>query len=332
MSLGLAFGGLACGAILGIEDATDRLDAADGSPDVIIPSDAPACASTCAMAPPLGWDGPFAVFEATGGPPSPTAPDCTGAFAKTIYDGTSSLVAPPASCTCECGAVTGATCIPPKVDFYSDTGCATKCSANQPTSAIACAPLTNGGCGADPKGITVGPTVASGGVCTKTDVTDKKPAAWETTFRLCAMPAPIIQRCDAGQVCVANPTLPQAPGTLCVARPGDAECPSGYAVKKSAYTSFKDDRACGTCTCGQPHDVTCSPYTGKFRDGPNCSAGNHPWASDSACYTGVKPSSVETSGSATEGVASGGACDRQTGGVPTGSATPAAPTTICCTN
>ncbi len=318
-----------CAAVLGIEDPIDLQADADAGDAGLSPDTAPStpCTKTCAGAPPAGWDGPFSYYEATGGPPAPAPADCGGEFTKTAYDGTSALIAPPPACTCQCGAATGATCSGPLVNYFSDATCMTSCGTkNQPlVTTPACTILGDSACSSTHA--TIGPPLPTGGSCPPMATSNVTPAAWSTTYRLCAVTTPPSGTCGADQVCVPSPSLPEKPNTLCIARPDDAQCPAAYPVKKTAYASFTDNRACSACTCAAPQGVTCATDTATMYTDLACTAGAKAFVTGTTTCLNI---GTVKSGNVSAAAASGGTCTA-VGGQPTGAATPTSPTTICCT-
>jgi hypothetical protein len=109
---------------------------------------------------------------------------------------------------------------------------------------------------------------------------------------------------------------------LCVFTIGDVACPGdGYTVKRTVYGGVTDSRACTPCSCGGATGVSCTAslqegcgQTGPVNDVPTTCGG----LSD--------PGSVMLLATL---VARGGTCGA-VGGVPTGSAVPSSPTTVCC--
>src|SRR5688572_21380403 len=68
---------------------------------------------------PDGWNGPFAVLDA--------AVDCPVALPNVTFERGAGIVAPPATCDCTCGAVTGGACAG-LLEATSGAVCGTDCS------------------------------------------------------------------------------------------------------------------------------------------------------------------------------------------------------------
>lgn len=99
-----------------------------------------------------------------------------------------------------------------------------------------------------------------------------------------------------------------------------------YTQALSYYTSVSDTRACSACGCGTPSGVACT-LKGHVGVGLTCTAAP-------AVVADIKPGCIDLNGVARYGfqvvaVATQGGCT-PSGGKPTGTATPAAPVTVCC--
>jgi hypothetical protein len=147
-------------------------------------------------------------------------------------------------------------------------------------------------------------------------------AGWGHSARACeSVIVPVQNGCTAGQVCAPAPAAPMEP-RLCVFMAGDVACPNvGYSVRRTVYGGVVDNRGCTPCSCGTPTGVSCAAtlqegcgQTGTVHDLPTVCGG----LSD--------PGSVTLLAAP---VASGGSCPAD-GGIPTGSAAPSSPTTVCC--
>jgi hypothetical protein len=129
----------------------------DGATDAMDAADAPSCA--CIPVVPAGFQGPVAFVEdeATDGGNAPSPPPCVAPYAYEAVNGFRNPIASAASCTCQCGSVTGAGCSAVTVQTFSDNTChnqcgsvlAATCKASQcaqaTQSAIASAPTPVGG-------------------------------------------------------------------------------------------------------------------------------------------------------------------------------------------
>lgn len=296
-------------------------DAGDGDGDVDGSTDgrtsdagaAPGCA--CADRAPSPWQGPVALWEGTGAPPS-----CPGAYGADVLDAFADPVAPPASCTCACDPPAGASCASSwSATLYDDHACTTPCGATTLTLG-ACADV-QGTC-ANVYGLSA-TAQATGGACAPRATTQRPGWSWSRAARACA-PTELAgtNACGAGQICAPAPAAPLEP-TLCIVAAGDLACPAGaYSVRRVYYGDAADGRGCAPCTCGAPSGVTCTATAqqGCGQTGPSIPL-------PTPCVSLEDPGSVELTASATP---TGGSCS-PSGGEPTGALTPTAPTTVCCT-
>jgi hypothetical protein len=299
-----------------VDDVRVAGDAADAGADA--PSQTTPCGTVCVPPATSPWTGPYEIFEGTGAPP-PTLPSCAGAFPIDVYDGLGSPNAPPASCTCTCGSLTGASCSSPVATFFADSACTLSCGAQTAITA-SCTLLSN--CSF----WVLGSSTPQGGSCTPSASKTVTPAKWTANGRLCgAASPPVASGCSGGMVCVAQGAI-NARG-YCVARAGAGfSCPAGYPVMKTYFGASSDTRDCATCSCGAATgvacdgsasvtgymDLACSKKTTAESAPTSCSSVSH----QSAQFSGVTPT--------------GGMCASR-GGQPTGTFTPTTQTTICCT-
>ncbi|HEX3770778.1 MAG TPA: hypothetical protein VHV30_07940 [Polyangiaceae bacterium] len=274
------------------------------------------CTGTCAAAPPDGWQGIYAIQEATGASATP----CSGAFPNEIYTGFASPVAPDASCACACGPPEGGTCAAPSITFFSGSCKATSvCGVADASTATCLATSTPcGGLHAEVGGATPVP-----GTCAPAAATTVPDAGWTASARLCAGEAS--GACDAGEQCVTS-----AGGNSeasCISKPGDEPCPPGpYSHRRLYYGSADDTRACSACACSPP-DAACTGGTVTTYSDLACSTASGALSVSPTCATPGATMAVRYQGDA---VLMAGSCS-PSGGAPTGAFAPANPTTICCT-
>jgi hypothetical protein len=144
---------------------------------------------------------------------------------------------------------------------------------------------------------------------------------------VCAAPAVTGSGCAAG-VCVPKGPVGYGP-TACVFSAGDVACPGApYVNKTVVYGGIDDQRGCSACACGAPAGATCKTGIQVYLGGvPGCMGFSQTFPADGSCntvsgqfagFTGVQ-----------EGAPMGGAC-APSGGQPSGQATGAQPTTVCC--
>jgi hypothetical protein len=282
----------------------------------------PACTTVCIPPPTSPWTGPYVLLVTTG-MPAPAVPTCSsaGAFPVDAYDGVSAPSAPTATCTCNCGPVSGATCSAPVATFFNDFGCTRGCGA--PSSAIgACMPLP--GCNF----WQLAGSTAQGGSCTPSATRSVTPAVWTTSARLCgASSPPPTSGCGGGAVCVGQGNVPPSTG-YCVARAGTGySCPAGYPVAKTYYSSGTDTRDCTTCSCANPTGASCSGGAGAASRDPTCFRNNVPLTAPRACNGDIQNLQ---SAMFTPATPSGGSC-APLGGQATGTFIPTSPMSVCCT-
>jgi hypothetical protein len=304
------------------EAPTHEVSPADGGEPDAAPGSSARCRATCVGAPPANWQGPYAIYEGMGSP-LPTPPDCAraGAYSIDAYDGTGALQAGPAQCSCECGAVTGASCGPPAINFYSDGSCTKSCPLASQVIGSTCTVLSVAGCGGLHFTLSSG---APSGRCAPAASTTLPALEWQTNARLCGLPSsPPTSGCEAGRVCAPSTGLPFE-SAYCLARAGDWTCPSLYPARRTFYASAVDSRACGACTCQSPTGVQCTAAVSTFGDA-NCNGGVMMESAPAACSSAGLKAAMATGDTAT-----GGSC-APSGGAPMGTVTPSTPTTVCCT-
>ncbi len=316
-------------------DAT--LDANGQAPDGgALPTDAaagpeaaptpPSCAGECVAPPPVGWQGPLAIYEGQGGPPAPPLPSCPGpAYGALAYDGYASPVAPAATCDCKCSPPSGATCPTPSLRYYADPGCNVACAPDEPLGAT-CAPLQTRGCG-NPRVAVEAPSPV-GGSCSAQATVQIPPAAWSADVRLCAPAvAPAASGCSGAQVCAPATSSPFLSGVYCVARsaPSPLACPAGYPAQHVYYEGAFDSRSCTACSCDGPAGITCTGDV-SFYGSSSCRSSPSTVGVPLSC-TGLRDSRAVMASPLS---ASGGGCAPR-GGAPSGAFTPENPTTVCCT-
>ena len=304
--------------------APPRPDAAAPAPNVVVPSPA----RTCVPAPAADWTGPLVIHEASGSSTT-TLPAGEGAFATPFYDGFASPLAAAADCTCTCGAPADVTCSAPTITLYSDRSCTQACGAGQSLAAApACTPLASpgnnndgeNGSGCQATRLRLGGSAATGGDCAPSATVTIAPPTWTAAVRLCTSDvAPAA--CGAGQIAVPPAASGFQQSNYCVARAGEWECPSGYPSKRTYHESAADTRSCTSCGCGAPTGASCSAPT-LFTD--NACGGTPQVTRAGAC-----DAIGNAKGASFSEAATGGAC-APSGGMPTGTVTPTAPTTICC--
>ncbi|HEX8796330.1 MAG TPA: hypothetical protein VF765_35510 [Polyangiaceae bacterium] len=282
----------------------------------------------CVPGVPVGWSGPVELYDGT-----ITPPPCDSGFSSMpTYDGNDQLTAPAATCGCSCDGATGVQCAAPTLSVYSLMGCAASdLCATHVLGAGQCASIDfSSGCGGGPTLVELAlpEGAASGGSCSPQPSKALPPTSWSAAGRACAPaspPAPA--NCPAQSVCAPRSSSPYLQG-LCIMHDGDAACPAlGYSVKHVLYAGIDDTRDCTACTCGGVTGSSCTTTLLTFPPGtPGCTATPNTLTAPVTCSTGIP---AQQSNALLKMGATGGTCTP--GNVqPTGSATPAGPTTFCC--
>ncbi len=296
-------------------DVASDSSEASPPPDVVV-----TCGSgngVCASNAPSTWMGPVSLHVGTGAPPA------CDADASSLFEGKGDLVAPGATCTsCGCGGPTGVSCADPVVTTYDAPGCmgtgtsqtaTTSCGTILAAAVTVAAPQVTGSC------------APTGGVASST------PPAWGTQALAC--PVSPTGTCSGGALCVPAPPSSSA---VCVMQMGAATaCPAGYpAGPQIFYAGVDDARGCTPCTCGALTGVNCtiaSPAISAFNaNDPTCMmASTASLSAPSGCTSlGITSPFIELV--ATPVLSGQGSCSSTGGGVPTGTATGAQPTSFCC--
>lgn len=298
--------------------------------DAITPVDAtgeppPTCsgAFTCVPAVPSGWDGPLEVYAGMGAPPS-----CSVGFAQSVgaYD---MLQAPDATCSCACGP-SMTTCTAPNLGFYDGMTC------NATPMSCGTVILTPGACTTiDQRShcttssyldVTVFGGSWTAGACAPEPTNQVPPYSWTDQMRGCASTvAPAQVDCQMGQVCAPRPESGFDP-KLCISHAGDVPCPgNGYGVKRTFYTAVDDMRACTACSCGSPNGGSCSfAIDAYLSSDQSCSGSPDILMPGARCAGAQQPGDFRLVETPTGGTCTPGAS------VPSGSATPTGPVTVCC--
>lgn len=294
---------------------------------------------TCVEVPPVGWTGPVAVY--LGNPAS--APSCAGDYPQEKLTANADLVAAPATCaacTCQppanpaCGAATVTAKYTPG-DCTNGTPTSTKTITAAPNACVQYVP--------DSSSVQLVTGVAVTGTASpcvpfpQTPQATVTPPKWNAKAVACGATSLVPNGCSGGKVCAATPPPPLS-SKLCVYKTGDAACPAGaYAQKTVVFAgALSDTRGCGNCSCGTPA-VDCAGMLTVYTHPDNSVASTctDPVVATTAAPTGT----CKVAGSANQTYAlkyvptaapPPATCPPQ-GGQPTGAATAADPTTICCT-
>jgi hypothetical protein len=277
----------------------------------------------CVPQPPSGggvpWRGPVMLVESAGAL-APACPAGAG-FPTSSFAGNGGLSAPAAECACRC-TPTGVTCKTDVSIWGSGSNC-TNMEVLANASAGVCVQLPNNGGRHD---ILTSGVVIDAGTCTPSGQTNLPDASWGTSATTCAASSSLVQgACPSNDLC-APPPASGPPPKLCIVTSGAIACPqAGYTVQHIYYTGTTDTRGCA-CTCGPVTNYVCGEklLLANYND---YACGSDQWnaAPPTTCQVngaGTSPSSALLSGP------DGGACAPDVS--PTGTVTPAQPTTVCC--
>lgn len=271
--LAAALAPASCASIWGFEDARDRDDGGAAPPNGLDPSTTPGV--VCVPPVPEGFQGPLAIYETPGTPP--TLPGCNDKFAQP-RDLAASPDGPPGACTCACEPQGQYTCADPVLTLFSDATCTTACGpaggqAVPLKDGTTCKPLTKGNCPTTMYGkLTDARPV--GAPCTPKTVDPPRPFEWGGSARLCsAVAGSVSASCPPGRIPAPAPELPFDPGNLCIAGASQDTCPADYPAKHTFYdpNQLVDTRACKACSCGDPKGACGGSYTAS--DKSDCTGG-----------------------------------------------------------
>jgi hypothetical protein len=272
----------------------------------------------CVPAVPSGWTGPLELYLGAS-----AAPSCP-AVATDVFDGMDGLNAPAATCGCACGSPE-ITCSV-EMNTYDVSPCATSCAS---TAIVSGTCFTTAKC-AGSSGLTAYQTLTvenSDGKCAPQATTTSTPPSWSDYARACAplvMPGQL--DCPTGQVCTRKPVEAQFEAGVCIMQSGNQTCPTGYGVSHVEYTDVDDGRGCSACTCGDPPSITCSAtLEGYMTTNGTCSAGAITYTPPVACVPTSDMADMQVVVTSSSGQCAASAVSA------TGTATPTAPSTLCCT-
>jgi hypothetical protein len=306
--------------------AEDCANGMDDNCNMLVDCADPVCQGagySCTDAPPAGWAGPLAYWDAV----AMTRPSCAGNYTGAATDLMSGISAPPATCGCSCSGSGPEVCGNAPGGLWDGNGsCNVACpGAVSVQNGGACLPT-----GCNPATTIVSasfPKLAATGLTCNGNLAKMVPAvSWSTLARTCAFSLPSQEGgCGASKLCVTAPTSPF--GGPCITQSGDLTCPNGYPTKHLQYAGANDTRGCTACTCNTtPGTCTggitfyatnnCQMFVGQISLGTNCSA----------------VSSQPVGSMAANGnffLFPGGSCAANAVS-PNGTATEAMPTTICC--
>jgi hypothetical protein len=306
-------------------------------------------AFACVSEAPEGWSGYYVLFEG----PSSDDPGCPPAFPAQDYAGNAELAMPDPACPpCTCAKPTGETCelVP---DIISNATCSFIkqasfiCGRQQDLktdgTCVATKPSAGGltTCG-DPVGmdcsmggtqpcngsITVKAATVTGGSC-KESQTAKPFAVTSSKAGLACGGASSVsmgKACPGGQVCMPKAAAPYQPG-VCIKLEGENTCPALFPKQHVFYKSFKDERSCDACTCGDDTGASCT-LTMQFFGNTGCTGAPLAEVPSASCLDIMGNPTV--SGRKAVGMTINQGSCTPSGGQVLGTVTPEGPTTFCC--
>jgi hypothetical protein len=299
--------------------STDDTSAGPTTTEGPMPDTPVACpsGSMCVAEAPADWNGPVIIAVTDVG----AEPSCAGDYPEPALAAFDELDAPPADCECSCGAVTGASCTNPTLEYHAgDAACA---SPNDDWT------VTTGCVSVSAPGADywlVEPPEISGGDCTPNVVSDDVPPwSWGTAVTTCTGMLGSIG-CDAGSLCAPLPE-PPFDASICIWRDDAVTCPDGpYSARRRIYyTEVSDTRGCGECQC-EDAEGTCAGTVRLFSD-TTCSQPAYTVTADGDCELQANAIGVARArwmpGTITA------SCD-PAGGEPMGLAAGAGRYTVCC--
>jgi hypothetical protein len=291
------------------DPATDAHADADADADAEAEAGPVACAEICAPDLPAGW----AYTSLYASNLANAAPDCAAA-APPLFEANGDIVSTPATCTsCDVGVPTKAGFCPITVSGYSQPACAGgPVSTFLPFPAPQCNP-TNAYVS-----IQTTPGAMKNGECNPAPAQNPvlAPVTWTQQARGCDLPS-AAGSCAAGSTCVKKPSAPFET-KACVWQPGEQDCPAAFADKHVYFTSYTDSRECSACVVS--YEGTCNAYV-DLLGGPSVCGGAH--LQVNGCVAAGPSVQLENYIPENEKCAT-------SGGLPTGSASPDQPLTVCC--
>jgi hypothetical protein len=207
-----------------------------------------------------GWNGPVVVADGS------TPPACTSGE-EPQFEAFSDLVAPPAECTCSCGAA-DVEC--PETGDILNRGAPDAFSCVMFVSPV-WQDEVGPGCNDIPNALDLSelllqvdqPGSLAGFSCDPLETTEVPAAEWGSGWSGCTADASV------GECDVCDTQI----GGMCIWQEGDVDCNvPGFPVKSLLHTGFSDGRDCSDCSCGAPSGICSADVT--YRSGDTCNLGN----------------------------------------------------------
>jgi hypothetical protein len=270
----------------------------------------PACSAyACTPTIPAGWA--LAILDPSGMAACPKA-----------YGGPTKLVVDPdlgpATCSCTCAVSSPPSCVDGTVaDTRGDNSACNDQTIGRPSNDGGCVGVN--GFGTLAPYHSIAPLPPTGGACSATPVT-VLPAAG-TVGQSCSYGGSLGGGCSSG-ACAPDPGSAYS---SCVSHAGPVACPAGYPNKHSVGTALNDTRACGSCAGTLA--TTCSNATLSFYTDGACQALAAAVPATGLCVSNPTGPGIN---SYRYSATTNAQCTTSTPSAPTGSATVAQPSTICC--
>ena len=286
-----------------MEDCTNGVDDnGDGLVDCLDPQ-CSAVGFACVPVP-SGW----ALGTAVGG----SGDSCVDGWPQLAFKGGASIEWAPLSCSCDCGAASGAVCSPvvPDAVVFGEANCT---GTGIPLTVLPgfCVPQS-----APMQSVLLKGSTATGGSCPQvvTHVVQTPPPAFTDPVHVCAPPQ-ASAACGDSAKC-APPSL----GGQCLYKQGITECPDDSMVRRELLALPYDSRACN-CQCSP--GSACPQGVALFSDS-TCGQ-----AVMSTTAVGCTPWNTDVLVAGVEGDIGQPAC-KQDGILYSGSVSPNAAYTLCC--
>jgi hypothetical protein len=296
-------------------------------PDASI--ECPVATHQCIELAPDGWSGPALRADALAGETPPTCPaDYSDATPTTLHG-----LSADGSCACTCGNAATLACSDARIEGRDDSS-QLNCQITQclPGSCPSTT-LTPNTCttfspaSAEPRYKQFRGSVTSGTCEPGTPADNLNPAAFSDQTSLCSASAAALgEGCAMGSTC-AELAPDGFDAEMCIFQAGTHDCPEGsiFSERLLTFDSIDDQRSCDTCDCDVGVGGTCGTIA-IYTNSTNCStAGIALSATCTDNLGGAVPRAeyhVAASGHPCEPVAASPP--------PTGEATGADPTTVCC--
>lgn len=277
----------------------------------------------CLPVAPGDFRGPVAVLSepADGGRGA-----CSAPFEFPAFVGLTDVVAPDATCECECGLPMGAVCAGGAVERYSSAGC-----PGSPLETVSVEPGCNdltGSWSVLSGSFYFQAPIVTGGSCEPLSSVVTEPAAFATRNVACAG-AFVGTGCASGELCVPEPTGAFAP-QWCVWQSGEHACPADgpYVDQVLLYQGLLDERGCEECTCAPP-EGSCVGTTATLSVENDCMGAAAGTLSADACVNALGAGPAANAISHNPGGLPSGCAPNEP--APTGEVIPSMPITLCCT-